>query len=187
METSDIVSALPSDDSGTEEDNEQDGLTSVPGSSFGGFGGNMMKPKGIGLPMPNGGFSIDLDDLDEISGSHSKSSFPSIHFSRSISPGSESSGSGGGSEAEHGDAEGGGSSSNGGSSGSGGTSGSGSSLGLEANGHHTGHLIMTGLFEKSLKTAKLSSFPMPPPLMSRTLYIQMVSCFPVWEHTGCVC
>ncbi|KAF8625130.1 hypothetical protein AX15_005537 [Amanita polypyramis BW_CC] len=155
METSEIASAVASDDSGAEDDSEQDGLTSVPGSSLG-FGnrGNGIGNKS-GLPM-NGGFSIDLDDLDEISGSHSKSSFPSIHFSRSVSPGSESSGSGG-SDGEHADGEGSGSSSGSGS----GTGGS----GLEANGH-AGHL-------KSLFGTSASSSTFAPPLMSRTLYIQM--------------
>lgn len=108
VETSEIASAAASDESGVED---EDGLTSVPGSSA--SYGNGKTNNGDGgseryLPT-NGGFSIDLDDLDDISGSHSKYSFPSIHFSRSMSPESgESSGSvgSGRSEGDNVDAEG---------------------------------------------------------------------------------
>ncbi|KIL60768.1 hypothetical protein M378DRAFT_906708 [Amanita muscaria Koide BX008] len=98
VETSEITSAVPSDDEGAEDD--EDGLTSVPNSGSG------AKENGSGShPLTSGGFSIDLSDLD---GSQSRWSFPSIHFSRSRSPESgESSGSGScGSDGANGDGSG---------------------------------------------------------------------------------
>jgi translation initiation factor 2-alpha kinase 4 len=203
VETSEIASAVASEDEGEEdgeeeeeEDEEEDGLTSVPGSSAGASVvviGPVKKTKtrkraanGLSrgrdaedLFLGVGGFSIDLDDLDEISGSHSKSSFPSIHFSRSMTPESgESSGSGSGGtgsgrgsgssdEAENADAE------------------SEGSLEEVNRRGHAGHL--NSLFKKPLgkgagvmgtvgaAAAALSGLVTPPPYVSRTLYIQMVS------------
>ncbi|KAF8639379.1 hypothetical protein AX17_001535 [Amanita inopinata Kibby_2008] len=135
VETSEAPpSTVASDDSGIESGTE-DGLTSVPGSSE------------RHLPR-NGGFSIDLNDLDEISGSHSQSSFPSIHFSRSKSPGTSGESSSGG---------------DGDRSGSG--SGSGSSLGGDGQ--------LKRLFGNGSGTSRFGQMVVPPPFMSRTLYIQM--------------
>ena len=204
VETSEIASAVASEDEGEddgeedeEDDEEEDGLTSVPGSSAGASVvviGPVKKTKtkkrmasGLGrgrdaedLFLGVGGFSIDLNDLDEISGSHSKSSFPSIHFSRSMTPesgessgsggsGGTGSGTGGGSsdEAENADAE------------------SEGSLEEAKRRGHAGHL--NSLFKKPLgrgagvmgtvgaAAAALSGLVTPPPYVSRTLYIQMVS------------
>ncbi|KAK2467467.1 hypothetical protein APHAL10511_000322 [Amanita phalloides] len=153
VETSEVApSAVASDESGAEDgDGDEDGLTSVPESSA---GAGVGKLSGSGM-MASGGFSIDLDDLDEISGSHSRSSFPSIHFSRSMTPESgESSGSGGG-----------GGSARGGS----GKNGSESGSSEEENGH------LNNLFKKPRMgmTTAFGELMTPPPMVTRTLYIQM--------------
>jgi translation initiation factor 2-alpha kinase 4 len=70
VETSEPQSTVVSDDSSAEFPTE-DG-TSVPETSE------------RHLPI-NGGFYINIEDFDDLSGS--KSSFPSIHFGRSSSPG----------------------------------------------------------------------------------------------------
>ena len=72
VETSEPQSTVASDDSSSEFVNEEDGRTSVPETSE------------RHLPI-NGGFYINIEDFDDLSGS--KSSFPSIHFGRSSSPG----------------------------------------------------------------------------------------------------
>ncbi|KAF8345771.1 kinase-like domain-containing protein [Amanita rubescens] len=108
VETSEVAleaeSTVASEDEGDEDGGGEDGLTSVPGSSADAPGKKNLTnghSSGTGDLFLGGGFSINLDDLDEISGSHSKSSFPSIHFSRSMTPesgessGSESSGTNG--------------------------------------------------------------------------------------------
>jgi len=71
VETSEPESTAASDDSSTEFTTE-DGMTSVPETSE------------RHLPI-NGGFYINIEDFDDLSGS--RSSFPSIHFGRSSSPG----------------------------------------------------------------------------------------------------
>ena len=71
VETSDPQSTVASDDSSSEFDIE-DGRTSVPETSE------------RHLPI-NGGFYINIEDFDDLS--VSKTSFPSIHFGRSSSPG----------------------------------------------------------------------------------------------------
>ena len=200
VETSEIASAVASEDEGEddgeeeeEDEEEEDGLTSVPGSSAGASVvviGPVNKTKtktkkraanGLGRRRDTedfflgvGGFSIDLDDLDEISGSHSKSSFPSIHFSRSMTPESgESSGSGSGGSGGRGS----------------GSSDEAESADAESEGSleevnrrgHAGHL--NSLFKKpagvmgtvGAAAAALSGLVAPPPYVSRTLYIQMVS------------
>ncbi|KAF8883813.1 hypothetical protein BD779DRAFT_1674349 [Infundibulicybe gibba] len=81
VETAEAQSTAVSDDSGAESSTdtepgteEEDGMTSVPETS------ERYLPK-------NGQINFDLDDLDTI---HSNSgSFPSIHFGRSSSPGTE--------------------------------------------------------------------------------------------------
>ena len=71
VETSDPESTVASDDSSSEFVTE-DGRTSVPETSE------------RHLPI-NGGFYINIEDFDDLS--VSRSSFPSIHFGRSGSPG----------------------------------------------------------------------------------------------------
>lgn len=71
VETSDPESTVASDDSSSEFVTE-DGRTSVPETSE------------RHLPI-NGGFYINIEDFDDLS--VSRSSFPSIHFGRSSSPG----------------------------------------------------------------------------------------------------
>ena len=146
VETSEIASAVASDESGMED---EDKLTSVPGSAGGFTNGNESHFH------TNGGFSIDLSELDSISRSHSRSSFPSIHFSRSMSPESgESSGSGsGGSEGIKGDRSGSSSEEN----------------------EHPSHL---NSLLKSMGATKPQGLMMPPLMTTRTLYIQMVSDHP---------
>ncbi|KAJ7488435.1 kinase-like domain-containing protein [Mycena latifolia] len=73
VETAEAASAAVSDESGTES--EEDGMTSVPESS---------RSSRI-LSSDHVTFDLGLGDLDDI-GSGSRSSFPSIHFSRSSSP-----------------------------------------------------------------------------------------------------
>ena len=197
VETPEIASAVASEHEGEddgeeeeEEDEEEDGLTSVPGSSAGASVvviGPVKKTKtkkrvasGLGrgrdaedLFLGFGGFSIDLNDLDQISGSHSKSPFPSIHFSRSMTPESgESSGSGG-----TGSGTGGGSIDEA-------ENGRGGLEEAKRRGH-AGHL--NSLFKKALgrdagvmgtvgaAAAALSGLVTPPSYVSRTPYIQMVS------------
>ncbi|KAF5376991.1 hypothetical protein D9615_007308 [Tricholomella constricta] len=80
------VSTAVSDESesGTESGTDTDGMTSVPNSSAG----------ERYLPTNGGGLTIDFDDLTDRRSLSSKSSFPSIHFDESSSPGTgESSGS----------------------------------------------------------------------------------------------
>jgi len=177
VETSEVAheaeSTVVSEDEGDEEEGGEDGLTSVPGSSVDAAGKRKLTnghssdhSSGTGDLFLGGGFSINLDDLDEISGSHSKSSFPSIHFSRSMSPESgESSGSENGSNGS-------------GSNGSGGSGSEPDNLNTEA-----GHL--NSLFKKPARPTIMISgrlngngMPTPSPLVSRTLYIQMVSSCP---------
>lgn len=79
-ESDGFISATSSDnesdsDFGSTDVSEYEGLTSVP-----------FAQRSIN------GISVDLDDLDEEFGSGSRSSFPSIHFSRSSSPYDDSSG-----------------------------------------------------------------------------------------------
>ena len=70
VETSEPQSSVASDDSSSEF--VEDGRTSVPETSE------------RHLPI-NGGFYINIEDFDDLS--VSRSSFPSIHFGRSSSPG----------------------------------------------------------------------------------------------------
>jgi translation initiation factor 2-alpha kinase 4 len=74
VETSEPQSSVASDDSSAEFATE-DGRTSVPETNE------------RHLPI-NGGFYINIEDFDDLSGS--RSSFPSIHFGRSSSPGTTS-------------------------------------------------------------------------------------------------
>ncbi|TFK38831.1 hypothetical protein BDQ12DRAFT_605427 [Crucibulum laeve] len=75
IETYEPTSTAASDDSSAESGTE-DGMTSVPETDE------------RHLPT-NGGFSIDMEDFDEIS--ESRTSFPSIHFGESSSPGTSDS------------------------------------------------------------------------------------------------
>ena len=73
VETSEPQSTVASDDSSSEF--VEDGMTSVP-----------QTPQTSERHLPiNGGFHINIEDFDDLSGS--RSSFPSIHFGRSSSPG----------------------------------------------------------------------------------------------------
>lgn len=169
VETSEAVpeaeSTVVSEDEDDDDGGGEDGLTSVPGSSAGAAkltnGHSSGHSSETGDFFLGGGFSIDLNDLDEISGSHSKSSFPSIHFSRSMTPESgESSGSESGSNGS-------------GTHGSGGSGSEADNLNVDA-----GHL--NSLFKKPTRPTIMISGAfngngMPTPLVSRTLYIQMVS------------
>ncbi|KAF8148631.1 kinase-like domain-containing protein [Crassisporium funariophilum] len=71
VETNEPHSTAASDDSSAESSTDEDGMTSVPAET-----------SERHLPI-NGGFSISIDDFDDLS---SRSSFPSIHFERSGSP-----------------------------------------------------------------------------------------------------
>ena len=79
VETSEPQSTVVSDDSSAEflsDDGDGDGMTSVP-------------PETSERHLPiNGGFYINIEDFDDLSGS--RSSFPSIHFGRSSPHGTTS-------------------------------------------------------------------------------------------------
>ncbi|KAJ6607583.1 kinase-like domain-containing protein [Mycena sp. CBHHK59/15] len=114
VETAEAASAAASDESGTESGTE-DGMTSVPDS------------KSSERRFFSGGrITFDLGDLDDI-GSGSRSSFPSIHFSRSSSPRTD-----------------------------------------DGEGNETDSDMDLSIEEESPETP-----PTPPPVLSRTLYIQM--------------
>ena len=78
VETTEPTSTTASDDSSAESTDE-DGMTSVPHAMSNG-------------DRLNGGFSINIEDFDDLS--ESGSSFPSIHFDRSTSPTGEDTSSG---------------------------------------------------------------------------------------------
>ncbi|PFH46932.1 hypothetical protein AMATHDRAFT_7250 [Amanita thiersii Skay4041] len=146
VETSEAPASVISDtESGSEIDDadgdgidtDDDGLTSVP--SVPGTASERHLPR-------NGGFSIDLSALDELSKSHSRGSFPSIHFSHSKSPGTSG-------ESSSGDEEGG--------------SGGSSSTSPEANGRRP---RLKDIFVPGDPT--FGGFSTPPSVL-RTLYIQM--------------
>lgn len=125
VETSDEPNSTAASDDSEAESGTEDGMTSVPDSSE------------RYLPT-NGGVNIDFKEMDELErkSSYSQSSFPSIHFGRSTSPGTETEGD----------------------------SSSGSDEGF-------GDLFIhnSGKLDRSLEPPST-----PPPMMSRTLYIQMV-------------
>lgn len=116
VETAEPTSTVASDDSSAESTDE-DGMTSVP------------HPMSNGDRL-NGGFTINIEDFDDLS--ESRSSFPSIHFDRSTSPTGEDTSSG----EEEGDDD-----------------------------------AFGSLFKSS---GSSSMVQVGPPMLSRTLYIQMV-------------
>jgi translation initiation factor 2-alpha kinase 4 len=117
VETAEPTSTAASDDSSAESTDE-DGMTSVPHPVSNG-------DRHLRI---NGGFSINIEDFDDLS--ESGSSFPSIHFDRSTSPTGEDTSSG-----EEGDDD------------------------------------FGSLFKSS---GSSNMVQVGPPMLSRTLYIQMV-------------
>ncbi|KAF9457367.1 kinase-like domain-containing protein [Collybia nuda] len=124
VETSDEPNSTAASDDSEAESGTEDGMTSVPDSSE------------RYLPT-NGGVNINFKEMDELDrkSSYSQSSFPSIHFGRSTSPGTETEGD--------------------------------SSSGSDDD--------FVNLFTPSSGKLDRSSEPpmTPPPMVSRTLYIQM--------------
>jgi len=114
VETTEPTSTTASDDSSAESTDE-DGMTSVPHAMSNG-------------DRLHGGFSINIEDFDDLS--ESRSSFPSIHFDRSTSPSGEDTSSG-----EEGD----------------------DAFGSLFGSSGSSNMVQVG-----------------PPMLSRTLYIQMV-------------
>lgn len=127
------VSETEVTDDGTEE---ADGMTSVPASS------TSNSTEEIHQPGFNGRFSIDLDDLDDMGGSGTQSSFPSIHFDGSASSSEKASDS---------------------------------SDSTENSGGPFGNLFSTRA-SSSDPVERTKDRPKTPPLVARTLYIQMVGC-----------
>ena len=121
VETTEPTSTTASDDSSAESTDE-DGMTSVPHAMSNG-------------DRLNGGFSINIEDFDDLS--ESGSSFPSIHFDRSTSPTGEDTSSG----------------------------------------EEEGDDPFGSLFKSS---GSSNTAQVGPPMLSRTLYIQMVCVFPLF-------